>query len=176
MKCAYHCEADAIGICVGCGRAVCVSCRVLLMNRTYCQACADALFAGQVTPQAPKGRSGLLTAGGILSMIGGALALISAIIIGALNLSAETDSDISMSSGDMAGVLAIVVSALVFGLLQIVAGIFALRRKRFRLALVCAISGMLTLPSFVFGLLATIFIALSKSDFKAKTPTIAANQ
>jgi hypothetical protein len=176
MKCAYHWEADAIGICVGCGRAVCVNCRVLLMNRTYCQACADALFAGRVTPQAPKGRSGLLTAGGILSIIGGSLALISAIVIGALNLSAETDSDISMSSGDIARALAIVVSALVFGLLQVIAGIFALQRKRFRLALVGAISGMLTLPSFVFGLLATIFVALSKSDFKAKTTTVAANQ
>ena len=176
MKCAYHWEADAIGICVGCGRAVCMNCSVLLMNRTYCQACADALFAGRVTPQAPKGRSGLLIAGGILAIIGGTLALISAIVIGALNLSAETDSDISMSSGDMAGVLAIVTTALVFGLLGIIAGVFALRRRRFRLALVCAILGMLTLPSFVFGLLATIFIAVSKSDFKAKAQAMTENQ
>jgi cytochrome bd-type quinol oxidase subunit 2 len=151
-----------------------MNCRVLLMNRTYCQACADALFAGRVATQAPKGRSGLLIAGGILAIIGGALAVISAIGIGAQYLLVESDSDLSLSSGDVARVLAIVVSALVFGLLQMIAGIFALQRKRFRFALVGAILGMLTLPSFVFGLLATIFIALSKSDFKAKTPTVAA--
>ncbi len=44
MKCKNHPQADAIGVCVGCGAGVCEQCRVTLGGRTYCQPCADRAF------------------------------------------------------------------------------------------------------------------------------------
>ena len=51
------------------------------------------------------------------------------------------------------------------GILAIAGGISAIRRKRFGLSLAGAVC---TLPSTIFGILAVIFVALGKKEFKAE--------
>lgn len=45
MKCAYHLDRDAVGICVNCEKAVCSECRVIRDDRTYCNPCVQKLLA-----------------------------------------------------------------------------------------------------------------------------------
>ncbi|MGA2671429.1 MAG: hypothetical protein ABSF21_08490 [Dehalococcoidia bacterium] len=55
--------------------------------------------------------------------------------------------------------------AIVFGIIAIVGGIYALQRKIWGLALagsICALVG----PAGILGILAIIFVALGKSEFK----------
>ena len=52
------------------------------------------------------------------------------------------------------------------GILAIVGGIYAIRRKIWGLALAGSICATLSLYTFYLGILAIIFIALSKNEFK----------
>jgi len=56
------------------------------------------------------------------------------------------------------------VPLLVLGIIAIVGGVSALRRKSFGLSLAGAICA---LPSYIFGILAVIFVALGKREFEA---------
>lgn len=47
MKCSYHPETEAVGICVNCGRAVCGECQVLLKETSYCKYCLENLVPGR---------------------------------------------------------------------------------------------------------------------------------
>lgn len=173
MKCEYHPEAEALGICVSCGRAVCADCRLMLVNRTYCQACADRVFHEKDFVRPSEGRSGLLTAGGVLGIVGGAFGVLYALVVIGEWVYQLTDSGSSLSdeaswtlvANGIAGI-----AFLLFATLELVGGISALKKRRFKLALFGAICGILCLPSLLFGILATIFIALSKSEFK-EAPT-----
>jgi hypothetical protein len=57
---------------------------------------------------------------------------------------------------------------LLFGILALVGGIFAVRKKRWGLALAGAIGG--TLSFFPTGVVAIIFTAMAKSEFDATKP------
>jgi len=48
MKCFYHPDRDAIGVCLNCGRSVCPECQVVLSNKLYCKPCADKVFSSRV--------------------------------------------------------------------------------------------------------------------------------
>ncbi|MFC2019039.1 hypothetical protein ACFLU4_03680 [Chloroflexota bacterium] len=50
MKCAYHPDRDAVGLCVSCGRFVCSECKAELGGKIYCNSCADK----QPSAQAPE--------------------------------------------------------------------------------------------------------------------------
>jgi len=52
MKCAYHSENDAVGVCVNCGRLVCSECRTTLGGKIYCEPCAGEAFTAR--PQLTK--------------------------------------------------------------------------------------------------------------------------
>ena len=173
MRCQYHPEAEALGICMNCGRAVCADCRLMLANRTYCQACADHIFSERHTPTPAGGRSGLLTAGGVLAIIGAALGLLYALMfIIPMVYELLTDSSGSLSEDDhwtIVGYGIVGICFAIFAIVELIGGIFALKRKRFKLSLFGAICGILCLPSLLFGVLATIFIALSKSEFNRST-------
>jgi TM2 domain-containing membrane protein YozV len=41
VKCATHPEAEASGMCVNCGKAVCPDCSNMISKKTYCSHCAD---------------------------------------------------------------------------------------------------------------------------------------
>jgi hypothetical protein len=121
-------------------------------------------------------RGGLLTTGGILSIIGGAFEVIGGGIMVALvsfgiplRLSllpflprfggACSMAIVSIGLIIMGGLL------LVLGILAIVGGISALRRKSFGLSLAGAICA---LPLKPLGILAVIFISLAKREFRAE--------
>jgi hypothetical protein len=125
-------------------------------------------------------RSGLLTAGGILSIIGGAFEVIGGGIVVALIMSPGLRRmllppiPMPLLPGDwyehfipvMPTWLIIVgVPLLVLGIVAIIGGDSALRRKNFGLSLAGAICA---LPSHILGILAIIFVSLSKKEFEAK--------
>ena len=44
MKCAYHPDREPMGMCVACGRLICVECKAVLGGKIYCTPCADKIF------------------------------------------------------------------------------------------------------------------------------------
>ena len=121
-----------------------------------------------------EGRGGLLSAGGILSIVVG----VCEIIVGALMLLLTTGGIIpfslvplsgpvglSTASGICAAPLWWIVMAgllVVLGIVAILGGVSAVRRRSFGLALAGAIC---SLPSVSFGILAIIFVSLGRSEF-----------
>jgi len=122
-------------------------------------------------------RSGLLTAGGVLSIIGGALEVIGALLIGVLTVGVRILAGLApipFRPGDWWGhvipsipfwFIIVGVPLLALGIVAIVGGVSALRRRSFGLSLAGAICA---LPSHILGILAIIFISLSKKEFEAK--------
>ena len=171
MKCNYHPEIDAIGTCVYCGRMLCSECALQLAGRTYCQPCADRIFATEPTPAPKPDRSGLLTAGGILSIASGGLGLLSLLFIipfFIIPFIPGAEDDLEGDAGFyMFYLMFLVPYFLVFGVLSalaIIGGIYALKRERWGLALGGAICG--AIPSSIPGIIAIVFIAMSKDEFK----------
>jgi hypothetical protein len=124
-------------------------------------------------------RSGLLTAGGVLSIISGAFQVIGGGIATALVIAAFIGSRLRPFQGMpfLPGELServifvgplwvgIVALGLVLGIVAIVGGVAALRRRSFGLSLAGAICA---LPSAILGILAVIFVAVSKEEFEAE--------
>lgn len=117
-------------------------------------------------------RSELLTAGGILSIVGGALEMTFGAVVTALTMSGVIPGvfQLPWRPGHpfeihiMPSFTYLGVPLLVLGIIAIVGGISALRRKSFGLSLAGAICA---LPSQILGILAIIFVALSKREFGA---------
>jgi len=122
-------------------------------------------------------RGGLLTAGGILSIIGGALEVIGGVIIAVLTIGIRILLRLALlpfHPGDWferilpvlpTWLIIVGVPILVLGIIAIVGGISAIRRKSFGLSLAGAICA---LPSNILGILAIIFVSLSKREFRAE--------
>ena len=124
-------------------------------------------------------RSGLLTAGGVLSIIGGAFQVIGGGIAAALVIAAFIGSRLRPFQGMpfipgewservmFVGPIwvGIVALGLVLGIVALVGGISALRRRSFGLSLAGAICA---LPSGILGILAIIFVSVSKKEFEAE--------
>ena len=125
-------------------------------------------------------RSGLLTAGGVLSIISGVFEVIGAVIIALLTLGVRMMfrwEVIPPQPGDWWGhlipiipfwlvILAIPILAL--GIVAIVGGASALRRGSFGLSLAGAICA---LPIVILGILAVIFVSVSKREFEVEAYT-----
>jgi len=123
-------------------------------------------------------KSGLLTAGGVLSIIGGVLELIGGGIVLGIGIENTRWSpfwcipDIPWCPGReiVAGVLpvgVIIVGILILtlGAIGVAGGISALNRKSFGLSLAGAIC---ILPTAILGVLAVIFVAVRSREFGAK--------
>ena len=125
-------------------------------------------------------KSGLLTAGGVLSIIAGALEVIGGVIIAVLTIGVRVLLKLAIvpvDPGDWFGCIMpfmpvipmwlIVVGVPLFalGIVAIVGGVSALRRRSFGLSLAGAICA---LPSIPLGILALIFVSLSNKEFEAK--------
>ena len=117
-------------------------------------------------------RSGLLTAGGVLTLIAGILALgmgISGIVLvagwewGWWGSQWAVDVQNWFDVHGTTGVLSTSIVSVVLGGIAIAGGISALAVRSWGLALIGAICGLLT--SFILGLLGLIFIAIRKKDF-----------
>ena len=97
------------------------------------------------------------TVGGILAIIGGAIGTISGIVVAAVG-------SIGWFLG-MPWFSAIGAPLIILGVVAIVGGIYALKRKIWGLALagsICALVG----PLGLLGLLAIIFVSLGKGEFE----------
>jgi TM2 domain-containing membrane protein YozV len=105
-------------------------------------------------PSGSEDQTALPMAAGILSIVAGALALISGIT--ALGASAFAGS-IVFGFG-LAGI-----PSIIFAIVAIVGGVFAIQRKIWWLALVGSIFALLS--TFVLGIPAIIFTALSQKEF-----------
>ena len=44
VKCAIHLQNEAMGVCTSCGRNICDICRVNVLNKPHCKACAEAII------------------------------------------------------------------------------------------------------------------------------------
>ena len=124
-------------------------------------------------------RSGLLTAGAVLSIISGAFQVIGGGIATALVIAAFIGSQLRPFQGMpfLPGEwservmfvgpiwIGVVALGLVLGIVAIVGGVSALRRKSFGLSLAGAIC---SLPSAILGILAIIFVSVSKKEFEAE--------
>jgi hypothetical protein len=116
-------------------------------------------------------RSGLLTAGGILSIIGGAFEAIGGAVVVGLMISAVIERALlpHLFPGDIGFHLAlwdiVGMAVLVLGVIAILGGVSTLRRKSFVLSLAGAICA---LPTVILGILAIIFVSLSQREFEAQ--------
>ena len=116
-------------------------------------------------------RSGLLTAGGILSIIVGAFEMAFGAVVTALTMSGVIPCVFHCGRFEIhitSSFTYLGVPLLVLGIIAIVGGISALRRKCFGLSLAGAICA---LPSYILGILAilaVIFVALGKREFGAE--------
>jgi hypothetical protein len=120
-------------------------------------------------------RSGVLTAGGVLSIIAGAIEVLTAMAAIAGILVGGLVWDRLHLFGPMPfgpehlteilpiglGVLAAI--ALALGIVAIVGGAYALRRRSFGMSLAGAICA---LPTVILGILAIIFVAVSRKEFE----------
>jgi len=50
MKCAYHPDKDAVGLCVSCGAGLCADCRNVVKGAAYCEDCQKTHEPPRVFP------------------------------------------------------------------------------------------------------------------------------
>jgi hypothetical protein len=124
-------------------------------------------------------RGSLLTAGGILSIIVGAVDVIGGgIMVAVISLNISLRLWLLSLLGHVPGLwferiiaaaptwlIIIAGILLVLGIIAIVGGVSAIRRKSFGLSLAGAICAFITPPLSLLGLLAVIFVALGKREF-----------
>jgi len=126
-----------------------------------------------------SGRSGLLTAGGILSVIGGAFEVIGGMIMVVLPMGIRILLRLALLPFHPGGwweriipvlpawLIIVGVPLLALGIIAIIGGVSALRRKSFGLSLAGAICALPS-PSHILGILAVIFVSLAKREFEAE--------
>ena len=120
-------------------------------------------------------KSGLLTAGGVLSLIAGILEVIGGVIMTLLVVGVRVIFEWFVFPSPPGGwdghimpmipfwLMLVGVPLIVLGIVAIVGGVSAIRRGSFGLSLAGAICA---LPSSILGILAIIFVAVSKKEFE----------
>lgn len=118
-------------------------------------------------------RSGKLTAGGIIAIIAGVLGLINSLIMAFsvsvfINLVKELSmSELDSSTLDILNTILVTfgVIGIVLSILAIVGGAFALNKKNYPFALICGGIFSIFTGGIVLGILAIIFISMSRNEF-----------
>lgn len=105
----------------------------------------------------PPNRSWMPVTAGILSIIAGAADLFIGLIVGTFL--------IAVSSRGALGLGAFGVPLMIFGIVAIIGGVFAIQKKVWPMALVGSICALMW-PLTVLGILAVIFVSIGKSEFK----------
>lgn len=116
------------------------------------------------------------TAGGIISIVSGILGIIGSLVLGCIAIVFQTvpydEIFYHIEDPDMLPVVTTIlwvscVITLVVSIIPIIGGIFAIRRKRWGWALAGAICA--TIASNILGIIALVFIAMSKKEFTGQT-------
>jgi len=112
---------------------------------------------------------------GILSIMGGAIGLMGSfgilIAITAIGAGRHWAGDWEWEAGNVIPILwAIGIPLFLCGVTSIIGGIFAVQRKIWGLALAGSIAAFF--PVWIFGLMATIFTAISKDEFEPESKTV----
>ena len=117
----------------------------------------------QTTPKNTATLTWKPIAGGVLSIVGGGLAVLTG--LGALRRGEFVGRILWHWRFEVVGVV-----GLLLGIVAIVGGIFALRRSTWGLALAGSICALFPPHTAVLGILSIIFVALSKGEFDRPTP------
>ena len=117
------------------------------------------MTTSDVSQSQPGRRTWKATTAGILSVVAGALNVIIFTIV-----AVAADVTGSMLTGFW-GFGAIGIPGIAVGIIAIVGGVFALKRRVWGLALAGAICALV--PGFILGILAIIFVSLGKDEFAA---------
>lgn len=124
------------------------------------------------------------TIGGVLSIVSGALGILSGLVIIAFALFFKWflmfgntyDYESEMIAEQMSTLVAVIYGIMggfwvILGVLALIGGIYALRKKLWGLALAGAIGGLFT--TFPIGIVAVIFTAMAKPEFDSPlTPPV----
>ena len=121
----------------------------------------------RIPPAPPVGKTWMPTTAGILSIVAGASAILGGIILMALM---PVYTQIMYGYGaygpferQILGILGFMgVPIIVLGIVAIVGGVFAIRRKVWGMALAGAIC---SLTSLILGILSIIFVSMSRKEF-----------
>ena len=153
MGCAIHPEEETIGICVQCGKAVCLECRTMVGDKVYCPVCTAKVYE--------KGagvRTGKPVLGGILGIIAGVINFSAGIVLivdgAAVNQSSESVNWSEMGGGEVLVIL---------GILAIIGSSLAIARRNF---VISVIGGVCALPPLLLGIPALFLIARSRDEFE----------
>ena len=107
-------------------------------------------------------------AGGICSIVAGAWGILAGGVLGAVGLCGPA---MQMDPFGMRFLNLVGWPLLIFGIMAIIGGVFAIRRQKWGLALAGAICAVLIPPPFILGILAIVFIALGHGEFeRASSP------
>ena len=121
-----------------------------------------------------NGRGGLLTAGGILSIVAGAFEVIGGVIMVVLKIGIGILLRLTLLPFHPGGwferimpvipnwLVIVGVPLIVLGIIAIIGGVSAIRRESFGLSLAGAICAF---PTKILGILAIIFVCLAKREF-----------
>ena len=101
---------------------------------------------------------------GILIIVSAAFKILTAIGMAAGLTFMHIRPVISFGMYESAVLVAIMVPSLILGVVALAGGIFALRRKSWGMALAGSIAAFL--PSGILGILAIIFVVLSRNEFE----------
>jgi hypothetical protein len=121
-----------------------------------------------VSPAAPvPANTWMSTTGGILSIIVGAMDLIGCLFMGFFTCAgAAFTGDYYFDSSFPAAFFGFIAFyLLIIGILSLVGGIFAVRRRSWGLALTGAIAALF--GGSLLGILAIVFVAMSKKEFRS---------
>jgi hypothetical protein len=116
--------------------------------------------------KAIKRKTWMSTTAGILSIIAGAIGVITGIVFAVIG------GIIGDIIGTIFGIewlgLGVFFGApsIILGIIAIVGGVYALRRRIWGLALAGSICALLADPLWILGILAVIFVSLGKGEFK----------
>ena len=151
----------------------CISCgRPIDFNANVCPYCGYDYRVPMMMGPPPVRKTGTPVAGGVLVIIAGILALANGILYLAFTTSDLTGISLppEISLQDIESIVrACGAIEIIFGVVAILGGIFAVQRKHFGLALLGSVLGMLGL-GFTFGgllgLIGLILVAISRKEFQ----------
>jgi len=106
--------------------------------------------------------------GGILSIAGGAIHVLGWLFVAVVLRRIISGSDFDIGFSATAIIWVIIFPLIILAIVAIIGGIFSLYRRSWGLALVGGICAIFSPLTWYLGLLAVIFVAISKDEFRSK--------